>query len=74
MWSYVIQDISEKLSFLPVAVVKGVAAGLICFLLFYNNDERRKRLPLQTIFLIYLLMLVQVTILEREQAPEWIRI
>lgn len=66
MWSYVMQDIVEKLSFLPAAIVVGVAASLLCFFLFCSNCRRRKRLPLQTVFLIYLLMLVQVTILERE--------
>lgn len=65
MWLYVVQDISEKLLYLPQAAA-GAAACVICFLPFCSRERMRQRLPLQAVFLVYFLILVQVTLLERE--------
>lgn len=66
IWNYIIQDISDTLQLLPLASGIGAMVYVLCQLLSRNNVKRCNQLPARILFLMYLLMLIQITLLTRE--------
>lgn len=66
MWKYIMQDIGDALQFLPQAAEIVMMGYLICLLLLRNNLIMQKYLSVKILFLIYLLFLIQITLLTRE--------
>lgn len=66
MWKYIIQDISNALQFLPLAAVAGIVVYFIFRVIFRNNVAEQRNLMARILFMMYLLMLLQITLLTRE--------
>lgn len=66
MWKYIIQDIGDTLQHLPLAAGIGLVLYLIWSWLFCSNILTRKHQFEKILFLTYLLVLIQITLLTRE--------
>lgn len=66
MWNYIIQDIGDTLQLLPLVAGISLLVYLFCRLLPRNDVRIHDCLPVRIIFLMYLLMLIQITLLTRE--------
>lgn len=66
MWKYIIQDIGDTLRFMPLAAVAGIVVYLIFRVIFRNIAAGQRNLMAESLFLMYLLILIQITLLTRE--------
>lgn len=70
IWKYIFLDIYEKCSYLPVVILWGILGGLLLYFVlikkYFIFENSRTSISCWILFAIYVVLLIKITILERE--------